>query len=472
MPLAGWGNLDGLIADGPTRVTPPGSIGEATCTALKPPPPRAWRRKARAEQLAVADSRTAFTMALAGRGWGKTFSGANTLAEWATREPGYYAVVAPTFGDCRALCVEGPSGLLKALGADVAKYDKSRYEITLTNGSVIVMASDEAPGRLRGPNFTGAWCDEVASWRNVKETWEEGVLFSTRIGAARKLLTGTPKRGHPIVREMHERAERGDPDITLVRGKTLDNAANLSPAALRVLLAKYAGTSMGAQELEGLLLADAEGALMTTDLIESTRCLPEHVPELLRVMVGVDPAVTSRPDSDHTGIVVVGLGGPPGPGYHGARAKVEGWHLYVLGDESLCATPPDSAERMLKTAERWAADAITPEVNQGGDYVTSMIRLVAHGQGLAVPRLMPVRAAVGKRTRAEPVAGVFEQHRVHVVDRLPDIEDQLSGWTPADKESPDQLDAFVWAAVGLMPELSITAAKSSEVALLVSGRSR
>ena len=133
------------------------------------------------------------------------------------------------------------------------------------------------------------------------------------------------------------------------------------------------------------MLADAEGALMTTDLIESTRCIPDHVPELVRVMVGVDPAVTSRPDSDHTGIVVVGLGGPPGPGYRGARAKVEGWHLYVLADVSLCASPPEAAERMLKTAETWAADAITPEVNQGGDYVTSMIRLVARARATTMP---------------------------------------------------------------------------------------
>jgi phage terminase large subunit-like protein len=399
-----------------------------------------------------------------------TWTAANTFAEWATTEPGYYGVVAPTFSDCRSLCVEGPSGLLKALGDDLLRYDKSHYELHLRNGSVIIMASDEAPKRLRGPNFTGIWGDEIASWRNVRETWEEGVEFATRIGSARRLLTGTPKRGHPLVRELHDRAEKGDPDVTLVRGRTQDNARNLAPEFLRTIMGKYAGTSLGAQELEGLLLADAEGALMTTALIEATRCLPEQVPELDRVMVGVDPAVTDRPNSDFTGIVVVGIGGPPVGTYRGAAAKVPGRHLYVLADESLSATPEHWAEVVLKTAEMWAADAITPEVNQGGDLVTTMVRMVAAARGFTLPRLVPVRATVDKRTRAEPMAGVFEQHRMHVVGRLPDVEDQLAGWVPGQKGSPDQLDATVWGAVGLMPELSVSAAKQSTVALLTSGR--
>jgi phage terminase large subunit-like protein len=472
--LAGWGDLGSLISDGPARPDDPASLDEAILRALEPPPPRAWRRLAREQQAAVADSASPYTFLLAGRGFGKTWTASNTIVEWALAEPGYYAVVAPTFGDCRALCVEGPSGILRALGssaageptADLERYDRSKNELHLRNGSVFVMASDEAPGRLRGPNFTGAWCDEVGTWRNTAQTWDEGVLFATRIGSSRKLITGTPKRGHPLVRDLHDRGVKGDPEVTLVRGRTMDNADNLSPDALRTLLAKYQGTSLGAQELDGLLLADAEGALMTTALIESTRVIPESVPDLVRVMIGVDPAVTDRPDSDHTGIVVVGIGGPPVGPYRGKRAAVEGPHLYILADESLRGSPREWAERTLKTAEMWAADAITPEVNQGGDLVTTMIRMVADADGLALPRLMPVRAAVGKRTRAEPVAGVFEQGRIHIVGRHGDLEDQLSGWVPGQAGSPDQLDAFVWAAVGLMPQLSITAAKQTPVRLL------
>ena len=462
--LAGWGQLGTLLVDGPDRAAPPATVGEAFVAALKPPAPRAWRRTARPDQIAVAESKSLYTLFLAGRGAGKTFTASNTLAEWAKDEPGVYGVVAPTFSDCRALCVEGPSGLLKALGGDLDHYDKSKYELHLTNGSVIIMASDEAPKRLRGPNFTGIWGDEIGSWRNVKETYEEGIEFATRIGSSRRLFTGTPKRGHPLVRELHDKAERGDPDVTLIRARTMDNAANLSAAFLRNITSRYQGTTLGRAELDGLLLADAEGALMTSALIDSTRVRVEHVPDLWRVIVAVDPAVTSRPESDHCGIVVIGIGPAPQPGYLGAAAKVAGPHLYVLADESLQATPRAWGERVLKVAEQWAADAVVIEVNQGGDLCTTMIQLVAESDGYPLPHMIDARASVGKRTRAEPVAGVFEQHRIHVVGALPDLEDQLAGWAPGDPDSPDQLDAFTWGAAGLMPELQV--GRTTRVALL------
>jgi len=469
--LTGWTDLSGLIADGPPGPPAP-TVRDALRDALAPPAARAWRALARPEQLAVADSRSAYTLFLAGRGTGKTWTASNTLVEWALREPGFYAVVAPTFSDVRAFCVEGPSGLLYALGApngepggELRRYDRSKHELHLRNGAVLVMGSDEAPKRLRGPNYTGCWAEEIASWRNVRESWEEGVLFSTRIGSARKLLTGTPKRGHPIVREFHDRGLRGDPDVTLIRGRTLDNASNLSPEFLRTIRARYEGTSLGRQELDGLLLVDAEGALMTTALLDATRCPPEFVPELRRVLVAVDPAVTSRPDSDHTGIVVVGLGGPPLSGYLGERSRADGWHLYVLADESVQATPRSWAERVLKTAEQWAADGIVAEINQGHDLVTTMITMVAEASGLPLPHLMPVHAAVGKRARAEPFAGLFEQRRAHIVGGLPAVEDQLAGWTPGDVDSPDQLDACVWGGVGLLPQLGV--GRATRVAILV-----
>lgn len=462
--LDGWASLDTLIADGPRRSVGPTSVTEAFVEALKPAPPRAWRATARPDQLAVADSKALYTLYLAGRGAGKTHTASNTLAEWANAEPGIYGVVAPTFSDCRALCVEGPSGLLRALGDDLESYDKSKYELRLKNGSIIIMASDEAPKRLRGPNFTAIWGDEIGSWRNVKETWEEGIEFATRISHSRRLLTGTPKRGHPLVREFHDRAIAGDPDVHMVRARTIDNAANLSAVFLRNIRSKYEGTTLGRAELNGELLMDAEGALMTSDLIESTRVRVEHVPELWRVIVAVDPAVTSRPESDHCGIVVIGIGPPPLYGYLGAPARVAGPHLYVLADESVQATPRSWAERVLKTAEQWAADGIVIEVNQGGDLCTTMIQMVAESDGYPLPHLIDVRASVGKRTRAEPVAGVFEQHRIHIVGAMTDLEDQLAGWTPGDSDSPDQLDAFTWGAAGLMPELMV--GRSTRVALL------
>lgn len=444
---------DGVAGDARPVLGP----AEAAIEALRPPQPRFWRSMARPVQLQVADTTTPYTLFLAGRGAGKTWSAANAFAEWMIAEPGIYAVVAPTFSDCRQFCVEGPSGLINALGDDLLSYDKSKYEIKVRGGSLVIMASDEAPKRLRGPNFTGAWCDEIGSWRNIEKTWDEGVEFATRIGSSRRLMTSTPKRGNRLIKEFHERGIKHDPDVTLLRGSTMDNAANLSDVFLRTIQAKYEGTTLGRQELDGVLLADAEGAIMTTDLIHATRVRYEDLPDLDRVMVGVDPAVTSRESSDHTGIVTVALGGPPRSGYTGPRSRVAGAHLYVLADDSVRATPRDWAGRVLKVAEMWMADAITAEVNQGGDLVTTMIRMVAQSDGLALPRLLPVHAAVNKRTRAEPVAGVFEQYRVHIVGGLPDLEDQLAGWSPGDADSPDQMDAFVWACVGLMPELSIKA---------------
>ena len=463
MTVTSWDQITDLIGSGVPQVTRPATVGRQIATDMAPPDPRPWRRTARPEQLAVAESTTPYTVLLAGRGMGKTWVASNTIAEWASREPGYYAVVAPTFGDCRALCVEGPSGLLKALGDDLLRYDKSKFELHLRNGSVFIMASDEAPARLRGPNFTGTWCDEIGSFKRIKETWDEGVEFSTRIGSARRLLTGTPKRGNRLVKEFHDRGERGDPDVTLLRGRTEDNAANLSPVFLRTIRAKYSGTTLGKQELGGILLSDAEGAVVTTDLIDTTRVRVEHVPDLARVVVAVDPAVTSRQDSDHTGIVVVGVGSAPLKGYLGKSAAVEGSHLYVLADESVRATPRDWASRVLKVAEQWAADLISVEVNQGGDLVTTMLRMVADSDGLSLPRLVPVYASLGKRTRAEPVAGIWEQARMHVVESLPDLEDQFAGWTPGDTDSPDQLDAAVWGACALMPALAIKAPTQVQV---------
>lgn len=243
--------------------------------------------------------------------------------------------------------------------------------------------------------------------------------------------------------------------MLLVRGRTLDNAENLSDVFLRTIRAKYEGTTLGRQELDGLLLADAEGAVVTTDLIDRTRVRPEHVPELLRVVVACDPAVTSRATSDHTGIVVVGLGDRPLPGHLGTVARTGGLHAYLLADESLRSTPRDWAARLLKVAEQWAADAVVGEVNNGGDLIETMVTLVAEADGLPVPRFIPVRAAVNKRTRAEPVAGMWEQARVHVVDALPDVEDQFAGWATGDPKSPDQFDAAVWGVVSHFPELAI-----------------
>jgi phage terminase large subunit-like protein len=447
-----WDALGSDVPEWVDEVSP--SLVALRC--LEPPPPRPWRATARPVQLQLAESTTAYIMFLAGRGTGKTWAASNAFAEWALSEVGNWAVVAPTFSDARQICVEGPSGLLVALGDDLVSYDKSKYEIRLRNGSLIYLASDDAPARLRGKNLNGVWADELGSWRNLKETWEEGIEFATRIGSSRRLITTTPKRGNKIIKELHDRGKRGDPNVTLLRGSTMDNAANLSATFMETVRQRYSGTTLGRQELDGELLDEVEGALVTVALIDATRVMDaDHVPLLRRIVVGVDPAVTAGETSDACGIVVVGLGGPPMNGWVGRPSIVEGLHLYFLADHTMRGTPRSWSLKALQVAEDWDADAMIVETNQGGDLCTTMLRMVAKEMETRTPRVVKVHASVGKRTRAEPVAGVFEQCRAHIVGGIPGIEDGFTSWVPGDPESPNELDAAVWGAIGLMPALAM-----------------
>lgn len=422
--------------------------------ATEPPPQRPWRVTARPDQLPPPGDWLDWLI-MAGRGWGKTFTGANALAEMALAERGDYAVIAPTFGDARKILVEGPSGLIKALGDDLVSYNKSDYILTLSNGSRVVLASADAPDRLRGWNLSGAWLDELASYRDLMVLWDEALMPALRIGRLpRKIITTTPRRGNKVLKDLIKRHKDGDSSVVVTRGSTMDNAANLSPVVLEALQRRYAGTSLGRQELEGELLEDVEGSLIKTALIESTRILDiDDMPELYRIVVGVDPSVTEDGGGDRCGIVVVGLGPPP----RGFTAKVTGDHLYWLEDASVNASPEKWARRVLEVADEWSADAIVAENNNGRALVESMIRLVARAERRRIPNIIPVWASVGKRTRAEPVAGVWEQRRAHVVGTWPEYEDYWSGWVPSSGKSPDELDAGVWGAVDLMPELATKA---------------
>lgn len=425
----------------------------AALRELEPPRPRAWRATARSAQIPPWGD-WLFWLILAGRGFGKTFTGANTLAEWAVRTPGDYALVAPTFGDARKICVEEKrSGLLAALADDLVDYNKSDYIVHVRGGSRIVLASADAPDRLRGYNFSGAWLDELASFGNLEEVWGEALLPALRIGRyPRVVITTTPRRGNAVLKELLERHGKGDPMVRVTRGATKDNLANLSEAFVANIYKRYAGTALGRQELEGELLDDVEGALIRGALVEATRILdPDQVPPLRRIVVGVDPSVTSETTSDQCGIVVVGLGDAP----VGRPGAVEGDHLYFLEDATLRAQPEAWARRVLEVADEWSADAIVPERNNGGDMVETMIRMVARAEGRRTPRIVPVWASRGKLTRAEPVAGVWQQERAHVVGAWPEYEDCWTGWVPGQGRSPDPLDAGVWGSVNLMPELAV-----------------
>lgn len=361
---------------------------------------------------------------LAGRGFGKTRTGAEWLAHQALTHDGTrWAVVAPTFGDARDVCMEGESGLKAVLDryGVVAKWNRSHGELDLTNGSKIKLFSADEPERLRGPQHHGAWCDELAAWR-YDDAWDQ-LRFGLRLGENPQTLVTTTPKPRPLVRRLLE-----SPSTVVTRGSTFDNAANLSPAALEEFRARYDGTRLGRQELYGEVLEDVEGALFPLRLIEQHRVVAP--PEALeRIVVAVDPAVTSGASSDETGIITAGI---------------HDGHVYVLSDNSLRDTPDAWARAVVEQYHRAGADQIIIEGNQGGDLVVQVIR--------TVDRNVPVRkvtATRGKFLRAEPIAALYEQGRVHHVGTLAGLEDQMSSWTPDMPKSPDRLDALVWACTAL-----------------------
>jgi phage terminase large subunit-like protein len=398
-----------------------------------------WLASARPEQL-TPDGDWNVWLILAGRGWGKTRTGAEDLADYARSHPDTrLAVVAPTIADARDTCIEGESGLLAVLDRDhVETWNRSLGELRLTNGTRIKTFSADEPDRLRGPQHHRAWCDEVAAWR-YPEAWDQ-LMFGLRLGEHPKVVATTTPKPVKLIRQLADRD-----DVRVTRGSTFDNAANLSSAAIAQLEARYVGTTLGRQELYGELLEQIPGALWTREMIERARV--GDYPELRRIVVAVDPAVTSGDDSDETGIVVAGIAGD---------------QLYVLADGTDRLPPEGWARRAIELRDEWGADRIVAEANNGGDLVASVLRAVDRNVPLKL-----VRASRGKRARAEPVSALYEQGRVHHVGGFDRLEDQLCTWTSDAKESPDRLDALVWAAT----ELALDTTKQSRAVYSV-GRGR
>lgn len=382
---------------------------------------------------------------LSGRGWGKTRTGGEWLANEVVTQPTagdvptQWAIIAPRFSDTKNVCVEGPSGFLKALqhrGLEPDKdyvYNKSSYKIIFKSGQVVHMFGADSPNAGRGLNLSGAWLDELAMWPYPYETWTEGLAPALRIGdRPRVVVTTTPK---PI-KLIKEWAARTDGSVYLTRGSTFDNANNLSPAALTELQARYAGTRIGKQELYGEILENVEGALWWQSNIDKYR-LAEEPRNLQRVVVAIDPAVTAHEDSDETGIVVAGKNGQG--------------EAYVLADYTLRASPLEWAKRAVEAYHAHQADAIVVEVNNGGDMIPTVIRQVDPSV-----KIKQVRATRGKQLRAEPIAAFYEQGRVHHIGVFNALETQMTSWTPEDPKSPDRLDALVWACTDLLGNTNLT----------------
>jgi phage terminase large subunit-like protein len=381
------------------------------------PPPGAWR----------------FWLLMAGRGFGKTRTGAEYVrAEVQAGRAAEVMLIAATAADVRDVAVEGPSGIVtvcERAGWRV-RYEPSKQRIVFPNGAIARTRSADEPDRIRGPEADMAWWDEYGAWKH-RDAYTNADLGLRRVGPAgdraRAVVTFTPKRT-PMVRELVSR-----PDAVLVAGHTDENAANLDPATVAALYARYGGTSLGRQELGGELLEEVEGAHWTRAMIEASRVTAAEVPLLRRIVVGIDPQ-GQRGVGSETGIVAAGVGRPDG-------ADLD--HAYVLADSSGDYTPDGWARAAVALYRARQADRIVAEVNFGGQMVESTIRTVDPGVAVTM-----VNASRGKLVRAEPVAALWEQGRAHMVGGFPALEDELTGYDGTGA-SPNRLDAMVWSVTDL-----------------------
>lgn len=375
---------------------------------------------------------------LAGRGYGKTRTGAEFVRHKVeTAQWGRVALVGRTAADVRDVMVEGESGILAISPAWCRPhYEPSKRRLTWPNGAIATTYSGDQPDQLRGPQHDGAWCDELAAWR-YPDAFDQ-LLFGLRLGDNPQWVGTTTPRPTKLIRELVK-----DPGVAVTRGSTYENRAFLAKQALNKLLQKYAGTRLGKQELDALILDDVPGALWTLGLIELTRVqasvtaagnyVPAH-PPLKKVAVAIDPAASSKEESSETGIVVGGISGDE--------------HGYVLADKSLRGTPAEWGRAAVDAYHEFEADHIVAEVNQGGEMVEQVLRSVLK-PGEKMPPYRTVHASRGKYTRAEPVSTIYEQRRIHHVGVFSELEDQMTTWVPGET-SPDRMDANVWLWTDLM----------------------
>ena len=384
-----------------------------------------WYDKARKNQIVIDEDDYNIQLFLAGRGWGKTLTGAYDLIQYCLINPNSICgVIAPTYGDLKRVCFAGESGLLGILDKelfDESGYNKSDNEITFYNGSKITGFPAIEPDRLRGVQFHRIWCDELASWR-YRETFDN-LMMALRLGQSPKCIITTTPRPTELIKELAVRS-----DTKIIRGSTFDNVANLAPSAIKMLKERYQNTRLGRQELYAEILEDVEGALFNGANIEQNRV--ELTPTLTRIVVAVDPAVTSNASSDETGIIVAG--------------RSEDNQYYILEDFSGIFSPDMWIKKAIECYYKFDADRIVCEVNNGGDLIEKLLRV----QDVNVP-YTSVRATRGKMLRAEPISSLYEQNKVHHVGYFKELEDQMASYTPFSTKSPDRLDALVWAVTSL-----------------------
>lgn len=355
---------------------------------------------------------------LAGRGFGKSRTGAEQVIEWAKTPKRRIALVAETAADARDVMVEGESGILACAPPWCQpKYEPSKRRLTWPNGTMATTYSGDAPEQLRGPQHHSAWGDEIAKWKHGQEAWDN-LELGLRLGEHPQIVATTTPRPMPLLRQL-----LADPGTVVTRGSTYENTVNLAPSFKERILSRYEGTRLGRQELHAEILEDTPGALWTRTLLEATRV--RTVPKLTRIMVGLDPG-------GDAGIIAAGLG--------------EDGHGYVLEDLSISGSPATWARQAVAGYHKLRANAIVAETNHGGEMVVTTI----HTQDDTV-KVIVVWASQGKYARAEPVSALYEKGRVHHVGMFATLEDQMCNWVPGEGlPSPNELDACVWVLTELM----------------------
>ncbi len=399
-----------------------------------------WSVWGRPEQFCPEGEDWNIWLVLAGRGFGKT----RLASEWVREQAKYtttgqrrFALVARTAADVRDVIVEGESGIMNVSPpSEKPLYEPSKRRLTWPNGNTATLFTADEPDSLRGPQFTHAWGDEIAAWRQTPDaagmTAFDNLRVGTRLGAYPKMVvTTTPKRV-PLLYKLLEEADKGN-NVKITRGSTLDNAGNLSGAYLDTMLGVYAGTSLAKQELYGEMLDNVEGALWTEEMIEKHRHgnYPSSTP--LRV-IGVDPSVAENP-RDECGIVVVSST---------ADRDLYKRQAWVVEDASVLGSPNVWAMRVVEMARKWGCPVVA-EVNQGGALVKNAIHTIDPSV-----TVLEVHSKYGKALRAEPITLAYEQGRVHHVGYLSDLESQMYSWIPGEGKSPDRVDALVHALTALL----------------------
>lgn len=365
-----------------------------------------------------------------------------TGAEWikervANGKARYIALLSQSAADARDVLIEGEAGILSIYpDSERPLYEPSKRRITWTNGAQATIYTAEDPEQLRGPSHDTAWADELAVYRNVEDVWSN-LMLGLRLGDSKCLVSTTPK---PI-RLIKELVSREGQDIFVTRGRTRDNFNNLSKTFLNQIITKYEGTRLGRQELDGEILEEVEGALWNRDILEKCRIKLEDkhkLPQFKRLVVAIDPTTAIGENATETGIIVAALGVND--------------EAYILADKTLQASPDGWAKASIKAYDIYDADKIVAERNNGGEMVRITIQSQTDKKGKSIGKNIRVKlvwASRGKITRAEPVSALYEQDRVHHLGVFDDLEDELCTYD-GEGDSPNRLDALVWAITELM----------------------